>query len=355
MHPATGSIELNGTVAKVIAGVNDEFNHNQFESVYFPDWDNKPPLIPPVLSLNSTPILTHQNSSAIIAKPGMGKTSIIEAIPANYLNPQSDSLGFIVSGECEGIIIIDNERTNSDVWNSFYRMCKRAGIQEGQKVEGVVIAGMRSISRMEERRRVVEGLIKKHPCSLLLIDGAGDFVYDTNDLTQAIECRIWYRELTVKYNLSILSTLHPNPGGDKPRGHQGSEICREAECVMLVKAHENDSRCITSDFEHGKNRNNPKLTSAFKWSENKRMFLFADYDEMLVGKEIAKRDAKLRDLRSIAEGVIGPPKAFKYVDLIEELKMHAIVSSSTAKTRVKEMKEAGIIHLHDDGLYRLKI
>lgn len=344
------------TIQNIISAVNaDEKRCKPFENIFFPAWDNKPPVLPAVLSLGGTPILSHQNSSAIIANPGMGKSSIIEAIPANFLNPGCDSLGFEVSTLCEGIIIIDNERTNTDVWNSFYRMCRRAGKKEGENITGVLIAGMRSVSRLEERKKIIEQLLQDNPCSLLLLDGAGDLVYDTNDLQQAIECRIWFRELTVKYDISILSTLHPNPNSNKPRGHQGSEICREAECVLLIKSHENDSRCITSDFEQGKNRNNPKLTTAFKWSEELKMFASADYTEMLISGGLSKTNAKINEARYIAEKVLPAPNALNAGELEAAVMELVRVKETAAKDRIKIMKDNNIIVQLPDKRWRLKI
>ena len=151
------------------------------DKVFLPDWNNKPKVLPAVLTLNGSSILTHQNLTSIIAAPGFGKSSICEAILASYLNPDVDCLGFKVDPNCRGVIYIDFERTNSDVWNSFSRMCRRAGISEGQGITGVQIAGMRSIPRLDERLSAIEVLLQKYPCSLLILDGAGDMVTDTND------------------------------------------------------------------------------------------------------------------------------------------------------------------------------
>jgi len=168
------------------------------ESVFLPSWDNKPIDQPAVLSLNGVPVLSYQNTSAIIAAPGFGKSSICEAVAASYLNPDADCLGWSVHEDCAGIILIDNERTNIDVWNSFYRMCKRAKINRGEKVEDVTLVGLRSIPRLDERLKTIEALLKNNSCGLLILDGAGDLVIDTNDLSQAIDCRIFLREMTVK-------------------------------------------------------------------------------------------------------------------------------------------------------------
>lgn len=234
----------------------------QPERVFIPTWNNKPLEVPPVLTLADCNILTYQNITSIIAKQGTGKSSLCEAICASYLNSQTDNLGFKVDNECKGVIYIDSERTDLDVWNSFNRMCKRAEIRQFTEPKNVIIAGLRAVPRLKERLEKINDLLDNNPCSLLLIDGAGDLVTDTNDLEQAIECRIWMRELTVKYKVSIITTLHPNPNSDKPRGHLGSELIRESECVFLAKQCEGETRILTSDFEHGKNRNNPSFKTA---------------------------------------------------------------------------------------------
>ena len=262
------------------------------EKVFIPNWSNRPEQLPAVLMLDGTPILTHQNITAIIADPGMGKSSLCEAICASHLNSSVDALGFQGDTDFKGIVYTDFERTNSDVWDSFSRMARRAQIPQGSEINNVKIAGMRSVPRLAERRAAIEALLVAHPCSLLLLDGAGDLVTDTNDITQAVECRIWLRELTVKYNLSIFTTIHPNPGTDKPRGHIGSEIVRESECVMLAKKTEYDINLLTTDFSYGKNRNNKKLTTAYSWNDQEKMFTTANVPEEYATSNGGKKGRK---------------------------------------------------------------
>ena len=325
------------------------------KNVFIPSWDNRPKQESPVLKLVGTTIITHQNSTAIIANPGGGKSSIMEAIGASYLNPLSDNLGFEVDPNCRGVIIIDNERTNQDVWNSHYRMCRRAGIPEGKPTTNVLLAGLRSVARLPERIKTIEHLLQNNPCSLLLIDGAGDLVSDTNDLKEAIECRIWLREITVKYDLSVLVTLHPNPNSNKPRGHQGSEICREAECVLLAKTYDEHSRIITSDFEQGKNRNNPKLTTAYRWSDETKMFISADYQDLAAGKKTAKNTAKRAQAETLAKQLLPTQISLRNVDLIDAIMNKTSQSESTAVRVIREMLAWEIITKGEDGYYRRKI
>lgn len=330
-----------------------DIDQDKTDKVFFPTWSNRPAELPSVLTLGGQSILTHQNLTSIIAAPGFGKSSICESVPASYLNPEADCLGFKVWDGCQGIINIDFERTNLDVWNSFYRMCRRAGIAEGQDVKGVQIAGMRSIPRLEERLKAIETLLQNNPCSLLILDGAGDMVTDTNDLPQAIECRIFLRELTTKYNLSILTTLHPNPNTTKPRGHIGSEILRESEGVLLVKKGEADSRIITSDFEHGKNRNSAPITTAYKWSDESKMFVSIDFEGMADSAKDFKNDQKKQIDINLAASILQPPKSLTDSELVNAIMNCKAVSESTAKRHKINMIECNIITKRTDGRYQL--
>lgn len=261
---------------------------NLLDSVFIPNWDNEPEEMPAVLKVNQSAILSFQNISSMIAQPGVGKSSVCEAILSCHLNPSADNLGFEGDPNFSGVIYVDYERTNGDVWRSFYRMARRAGVPRGEAIEKVKIAGLRAVSKLSERRKVIESLLEKHPASLLILDGAGDTVNDTNDLDQAIEARNWMRAVTVKYNVSIFTTLHPNPREDKPRGHLGSEICRESETVLLAKNY-NGVRILTSDFDYGKVRNGPHVKTAFEWSDNSMMFISANPPADLPEDRVNKR------------------------------------------------------------------
>lgn len=323
------------------------------ELVFLPNWANKPKERPAILTLNDVPILSHQNTTAIIAPPGFGKSSICEATPASLINPDADCLGLEVSKNCPGIICIDFERTEIDVWNSFYRTARRAGFTYGHPMNKIVFAGMRAIPRLQERMEAIISLLDNNPCGLLILDGAGDLVTDTNDLPQAIECRIFLRELTVKYNLSVLTTLHPNPGSFKPRGHIGSEILREAECVLIIKNIEGDCKLLTTDFDHGKNRNSSQANACYKWNDENKMFLSVDIDEVRAKKKDEKDEVKMGWTRTQAKKVLPPPTALKNSELIGAIMKTVCKSESSAKRILKDMAGWGFIEKGEDLYYRL--
>jgi RecA-family ATPase len=286
---------------------------------FIPTWNNQPEEKEPLVYCGNTSILTHQNLSVIIASPGSGKSSLCESICACVLNGDIDALGFKVSATIGKVLYIDNERTDTDVWNSFKRMNQRAKLKQGENQDKVLIAGLRMVARLEDRKSEIEQLIQEHKPDLILLDGAGDLVNDTNSLEEAVNCRVWLRELTSKYKLSILTTLHPNKGTMNPRGHIGSEIIREAEGVIGVIPGANDTRTITTDFPHGKNRNNKKEDLAhYVWSNEVSMFVSADAPENKKVKALGLFESLTdQDINNMLSNAVQEP--LTYTALLESI------------------------------------
>jgi hypothetical protein len=245
------------------------------ENIFIPNWDNKPPFKEPVLKLGNESILSYQNISCIIAQPGAGKSSTMESIVSSVINKESDNLGF--STTVNSVLYIDFERTETDVWNSFYRTMQRAKIEQGRKLEKIKIVSFRNIRGAEKRKEKIIELLTAYKFEILLLDGVGDLVNDTNSLAEAENLTDWIRYITGIYKVSIFTTLHPNKGTVTPRGHIGSEILREAENVLLIEVNKDKSRTLTTDFTHGKSRNGKHANSSFIWSDELMMFVSTEF------------------------------------------------------------------------------
>ncbi|MEO6134756.1 MAG: hypothetical protein ABIP35_06355 [Ginsengibacter sp.] len=354
--PAGNNLFISATpkINSIVDAINSEFNSiPKIESpVFIPNWNNRPEEDKAVISLNGIPFLTAGNVAAIIAAPGNGKSSVCEAAVASYINKDADCLGLLVDSCINGVIYVDFERTNIDVWNSFYRIARRAGKNNGQDLNNVVIAGMRSIPRLKERLGELKNLLENNACGLLILDGAGDMITDSNDLPEAIECRILLRELAVKFKLSILTTLHPNPNSLKPRGHIGSEILREAECVLVIKNFEN-YKLLTTDFEHGKNRNSSVASSAYAWSDENKMFVSTDASIMEDSKTGAKDLAKRNKIEEMCTKVFFPANSYTYTEMLENIMQETNKSKSTAKRMIEDILLWKILNKGTDGNYRM--
>ena len=241
--------------------------------VFYPNAYNKPPPTKTVISFEGSKFLTTGNLSSIISRAGTGKSSILEGIIASYLNPQCDGLGFKVNltGSRNKILLIDGERTQTDTWNSWERLMKRAGV-EITEVVPLIVANMKPIGIQKRIEYVTEILVKNTDIGLIILDGGGDFIMDTNSISDTNDLKNWIYSFNPQ--ISVLVTIHTNPENNKPRGHTGSELLRISEGVVLARKIDDEIREITTSFEHGKIRNdNDRNTHYYEWDIEEGMFV----------------------------------------------------------------------------------
>src|SRR5690606_27904230 len=105
----------------------------------------------------------------------------------------------------------------------------------------------------------------------------------------------------------------------------------------------------------GKNRNNPKLTTAFTWSDDHKMFVSADYEDIQAGKQNAKDEYKRKEAERLAKEVLPPPTASKHNELVSAIMQKTSVSEPTARRRITDMQGWGIIKKHNDNHYRYEM
>lgn len=236
----------------------------------------RPERRPPIAFLGGVKLITPKNICAIVGRPSFGKSTICEAILSKVENPDCDGLGWEFSEEVTSVIWFDCERTTEDVEDSMTRIMLRADIHNDPK--RVQIVPMKIIPRGKERRDLIEKAIAKDKPNLVIIDGAGDLVTDTNSLEQATHVTDFFRRITEVYGVTVFTTLHPNFKGqseDSPRGHIGSELERECQSVLYIKKNLDETRSLTTKTKHGKCKFGD-AESHFKWDSNLRMVVSSD-------------------------------------------------------------------------------
>lgn len=283
------------------------------ELVYIPTLLNKPPFKEPLISINEASILTAGNISCIIAQAGYGKSSMCEAILAKVINPLCDGLGFNVSSKINQAVYIDCERTRQDTHASFERALRRAKLIDSDKI---ILANIR-LANLQERKQIIIDLVEEFKPELLIIDGAGDLAEDTNSNIESNAIKFWLRTLAEKNNLSILTTLHPNPNTEKARGHLGSELQRECEAVVIIKKEGGNLHKITTEFSLGKNRNAGNSTAYFAWNDELSMFTSNEP----VSKRNKLEDLSPEEISNLVAVAFKDPK--KYNPALEAIRIYA--------------------------------
>lgn len=216
--------------------------------IYTFSWGDNPPEVKPLLKFKGTGILWPEGIALLTGPQGKGKSNIAHAIAAAAINPECDGLGF--TDVIKPSIVIDTENPLSIFRKNTRRgLINRAGILEGTPVGGVDYVNIRGLETFGERQDYLFDLMETGKYRLYLIDGAGDFVLDVNDIDTAIPFVSRLCAITLKHGCGVFVTLHGNSGAlsEKARGHLGSELLRKADCSLFLKV-DGDTRSITTSF-----------------------------------------------------------------------------------------------------------
>jgi hypothetical protein len=240
------------------------------DGVHIPGIHPPRPKLKPRVYIDGESFVTAHNLSMIQAPPGIGKSSICESILSNVLNKDCEGLGLYVDEEVERAVFFDCERDLSLIDESNEVMLKRANIKE-HNTKAIIVGLRESFSIAEKKQRIIQVVEHIQP-QLIMIDGVADLVLDTNGIEHTNNAYLWLMEIIVKYDLSIIVTLHPNKGTTTARGHIGSEMLRRCEGVIEVSENIEGIRTM----QVTKARRSKKTKASFKWDEDVQMMVSCD-------------------------------------------------------------------------------
>lgn len=311
----------------------------------------------PIVEFSNSGVLKPGNVLTICGHIGLGKSQITESVVSSFLNPYVDTLGLRVQGCERPLLWIDGERTRDDISIGFNRIKKRIAIENNSdliiadRFKNVFCHPLIDYPNIPERRKEFERLVLEYNPSLVVLDGAADFVRDVNNTEESVDFIALLIALANQSNFGAVVSIHPNPGQNqdsKPRGVLGSEFLRKSESVLLLKrAPDNrDIRILTMDFGHGKNRNAAdNLEHHFSWSNEHRMFMTCDYSPSI-------KPAKAIKQEEIFTQVLSEGKKLTYAELTKAVTDTAGNSTPTAKKWVADAVDGGMI-FKDNGHYKL--
>ena len=263
----------------------------------------------PGIALLGVTLIKKGEILAIVAPPASGKTNYMEVVPVAVSSTVSDIEAIDLLGvslpaatQQSRCLVIDTERTHDDVHSSYKRAYRRLGgdrnAVENGRLKGVECRCFIELATVRERKAELLRLLGENAYDYLIIDGAIDFVDDANDLKESVECVRWLRAIAAKYNLCLITTIHPNPGSTKPVGHLGTYLCRWSRAVLiLTKDEQSGHRLITNDFEHGKlSHSSETVVQGFGWDTGLSMFTSVGIPNYGASKSARKKTQPVREI-----------------------------------------------------------
>lgn len=232
---------------------------------------------PPIVTLNGHPVCKKGDLMVFMAPNKSGKSSSLAAMLAStFAAPGSDCLGFEAANpDCESVVHLMTEESIEDHWDMVNRSLRRGKVSIPPPWFSSY--HLRRFNTDERRSFLFAKARASKPLRLLILDGAADFVEDSNDLA---ECKRFVDELLTlidELQCAVAVTIHVNPSikpteRDKGMGHLGSIFERKASSILLLKKEEKEGigeviTINTKDARKGKAACPPR----FVWSEEHSM------------------------------------------------------------------------------------
>ena len=198
-----------------------------------------------------------------------------------------------------------------------------------------------------ERRAAICAMARKAAAAgglhSLFIDGVADLVFDVNDLAEACGLVAELHQLATETGCVIVTALHHNPGGEKTRGHLGSQIERKSESVLVLRK---DGETISISCKPARRQEvSGDKAPRFSWDTAAGMHLITE------SKTTTADDRKRIELGTLADEVFGDRQNLKWVELKGAIMTARGWSTNTAGNKITAMMALGVVTKSSFGLY----
>lgn len=307
------------------------------------------PLPEMLLEREGVGTLPLKDITVIAGKAKNGKSFVVSIFVASILG-ETDF--FIPTKENPKVLYFDTEQSDSNVAIIYSRICKLLGREPKQDYEFLKIYELRGMEGMdgksaeESRYLYIIDKVQEESPTAIVIDGIADIMHNPNDEQESKEIVMRLLYLCSENNISLLTVIHENKSKDdqNPRGHLGSELLRKAVSIFHVTK---DRGKGTFTVENTECRNR----DIDIWSFTINSHGIPEIVET-VDKQAEREAAKLDDLRMTFADVFRDGETRLYTRLSNDLMRLCNVSVATAKRKIKEATESGVI-ICEGGKYSL--
>ena len=293
------------------------------------------PSPPPVLFQGDKVMISKGDFSVVVGAAKSRKTFCVSAMVGAYLCT-SDYMNMSSPADAGSALWIDTEQSIYHAARVARRVLRIAGLPANQNTERFRMLCFREYTP-DKRRELTDKAIRLYRPALVVVDGAADLILDVNDSSESAKLATMFMDITKELNNHVVTVLHTNPGGDKPRGHLGTNFLNKAQALFIVRADGDIStvsveRCrdiAVDDFAFTINKEGlPVLTSMPSKSEklDNLKAIFSKYTQPI-------RRADLKDALISSEGI---KKAMAYRHIQNAIDMGILVENNVGMLYYKK-------------------
>lgn len=149
------------------------------------------------------------------------------------------------------------------------------------------------------------------------------------------------------YDATFLLVIHQNPGGEKARGHTGTEAANKASTVMQIGFEQEGSELLALKFLKLRSAQRPPAIHLVYDSEIKGLALA--HEEMLL--QLTSDRPQVAEIKQVAKelGKLLCP-TLPQKELLQKLKQRFDCSDNTLKSRLEEISAKRLEITNQDGV-----
>lgn len=298
---------------------------------------------PPLISLGDLPIIRRGTINIIQGKYGSHKSRLAELFCSHLLAQNTDCLHYYLhfekTDEAITVVYIDTERNLKEELPAAIQSIKEKGGFEIH--ENPSDFRFTSIKQVERKKRLgaVKSFIEEvrgqttFPMFVLL-DVVTDCVANFNDPKESMQLFDYLGNLCDNYDVTFLLVIHQNPGGDKARGHTGTEATNKASTVMQIGFEQDGSELLALKFLKIRSAQRPPTIHLVYDTDIKGLALA--HEEMLL--PLTSDRPQVAEIKQVMEELgklLWPSLSQK--ELLQKLKQRFDCSDNTLKSRLEEI------------------
>lgn len=292
------------------------------------------PSPPPVLYQGERVMISKGDFSVVVGAAKSRKTFCVSAMVGAYMCTD-EYMNMSSPNDAGSVLWIDTEQSIYHAAKVARRVCRIAGLPTNQKTDRFRMLCFREYGP-GKRRELTDKAIRLYRPSLVVVDGAADLILDVNDSSESARLATMFMDITKELDNHIVTVLHTNPGGDKPRGHLGTNFLNKAQALFIVRA---DGDISTVSVE----RCRDIAVDDFAFAVSK--------EGLPVLTSIPEKSDKADNLKAIFCKYTQP---VRQTDLRDAIMMDEGIKKAMANRRIQEARKTGLLIENNVGLLYYK-
>ena len=284
------------------------------------------PSPPPVLYQGERVMISKGDYSVVVGAAKSRKTFCVSAMVGAYMCTD-EYMNMSSPNDAGSVLWIDTEQSIYHAAKVARRVCRIAGLPTNQKTDRFRMLCFREYEP-GKRRELTDKAIRLYRPSLVVVDGAADLILDVNDSSESARLATMFMDITKELDNHIVTVLHTNPGGDKPRGHLGTNFLVRADGDISTVSVERCRDIAVDDFAFAVSKVGlPVLTS------------------------IPEKSDKADNLKAIFCKYTQP---VRQTDLRDTIMKNEGIKKAMANRRIQEARKTGLLIENNVGLLYYK-